>query len=204
MFILPRPVVALMNHVLNFWQMVRPKAIAIPTATPQPEGTTYGEQLQQIKKNSAQRTCFLAEQALFHRRLAEDYFSQVKSVEEQLGCLADLNPDLDFEHALVQSLHDRIDMLVQEGLHLEALADQKASLSDGYTKLIIELQICIYKLQQQASEEYESTGAQLLKAFLERRAPLDEEYDLFLPSQQLPAQLPVQPSPPASKAAYFV
>jgi len=202
MFILPRPVVALMNHVLKFWQMVRPKAVPAPTVTPCT--ATYGEQLQQLKKNSAQRASLLAEQALFHRRLAEDYFAQVKSVEEQLSCLTDLNPSVDSEHMVVQSLHDRIDRLVQEGLHLEALAHQKASLSDGYTKLIIELQICIYKLQQMVSEEYERTGAQLLEAFLERRGPLDEQYDLFLPAQQLPAQLPVQPSPPASNAAYSV
>ncbi|WP_287130284.1 hypothetical protein [Candidatus Cyanaurora vandensis] len=151
-----------------------------------------------MKRDCSQRAALLGEQSFFQAQLAEDYFSQIRAVEEQIFCLIEFNSE-DHEPLPVQVLRDRVQLLLVEVLRLEALARPKTELADAYNKLVIEFQVCIYKLKALPECEVLTTGKELLRAFTERRFELDEAYDQLAP-QHLPAQVPAHRSPPTSTA----
>ena len=134
--------------------------------------------LYNLKVAYAQQAFELAQQSRYNHEQAENCFNTVKAVDDQIDCLVELaeinTVDADspaWSMEMLQQLHglqERQRNWVEEGAVYQERANRLAQIADGYSKLVIELQICIYKTRELPTTEAQKTANALVAAFQER------------------------------------
>jgi hypothetical protein len=134
--------------------------------------------LYNLKVAYAQQAFALAQQSRYNHEQAENCFNTVKAVDDQIDCLielAEINTlDADspaWTMEMLQQLHALQETQrnwVEEGAAYQERANRLAQVADGYSKLVIELQICIYKTRELPTIEAQKTAHALVAAFQER------------------------------------
>ncbi|WP_218081175.1 hypothetical protein [Anthocerotibacter panamensis] len=156
------------------------------------------------------RTSLLAQEGGLRYQLGEDCFQRAKVLADQVACLlemADITETQEQAQQWSQTIAPQLHPLqqeqrhwVQEGIRLQEEATHLLALGDNYAKVVIELHVCLVKVNNLPAAERAQTAVALLQAFQERCGQLEEAYRQ-LRQPQVPSQEPVQPSPPASTAA---
>jgi hypothetical protein len=119
--------------------------------------------LEIFKLGCAKRATILAKQSRLKKEMAKDHFAQAKMLDEQIDCLMEL-AKLNLGDS-EPSEHERLEVLLKlselrqerqnwlkEGLLCQDAARQVGQIANSYSKLVIELQMHIYKKRNPQSD----------------------------------------------------
>ncbi len=151
---------------------------SVDAQTSSVQGTDPAVELYALKKQCSVQAIQISAQAALAQQMAEDYYTQVQALDAQGQYLVELTELEPNEHLLEQlkELEDQQEHLAREGLTFQEFAHQKKALADQYSKIVIELQICVYKIRGLEPDEATQTAQELLVAFQARCAQLDYQY----------------------------
>ncbi len=165
----------LLDSVRTFCRALLPH-LSCP-APAQPSPSDYTAILHPLKTACAQAASQLTQESARQQLQAEEYFAVVRADEIQVEQLLELQelapkPLLALQER-IQRLCARQEHLTRQGLQFQALASRAATYAEGYCKLVIELQICIYKVGILSGDQASEVGEELLLAFRTRVEQLE-------------------------------
>jgi len=162
----------------------------------------YSAILYNLKKKCSEESSRLTDKTAQCQRQAHDYFAQAQVLEEQIHCLEKLAQRSQGWDTASQKQYEalvaRMSALDQLGTHQGDLSLSCSDLARRYSKLVIELQICIYKVRALTDDQAMEVGEQLLLAFQSRCQELE-----LLEAQLFP-NLATDPDPVAQPTEHVV
>jgi hypothetical protein len=182
----------LRDLVRNLISKKNPNPAPLPVI---PASTQYIDILVQMKHTCSATGKEVCQQSGDYLKQAEGNFQEFHILQEQLEQLIDLaeagatqTGEIARQAEFIQAQQSR---LSHQGLWYQDMAQGLSALAEEYSKIVIDLYLCVRKLQSFEQSQANMMGENLLLAFRVRQEKLQQQYQqLCAPSQTgLPAEL---------------
>ncbi|WP_287130286.1 hypothetical protein [Candidatus Cyanaurora vandensis] len=146
----------------------------------------YSAVLYNLKKKCSDQAARLTELTASHRQIAQACLNQAQALAGLLVTLEDRARRTVIEQKLYEDLLAQVGSLDKRGTQHGDLAIQLSHLVKSYAKLVIELQVCIYKVHSLDADQAIEVGEQLLLSFQNQYQHLEAEEARLLPAEPSP------------------
>jgi len=159
---------AMPDPISQFWRsLFDKKPVAqkklVEQSSAQSEASASDTPLETFKLGCAKRATILAKQSRLKKEMAKDHFAQARALDEQIDCLMEL-AKLNIGDS-EPSERERLELLlklselrqerqnwIKEGMLCQESARQVGQIANSYSKLVIELQMHIYRKRNPQSD----------------------------------------------------